>query len=291
MGKDPRHELVRDAGQPVRILPVDEQVLPLFIRQRHVDVHPAAVLPFDGLRHEGRVHPFPLGDDLRRHLEGHDFVRGGKGVDILEVDLMLGRGDLVVARLNFIAHGPHVQDDVPAHVLRAVQVLRVEVARAVPDADVRPAVLIQREEEKFALRPHVKMVAHLLGLFDRALQDESGIPFEGFPVRAAHVADHARHLALLRAPGKYFEGIGIRMQIHVRFLHPDKAFHAGTVEHAVVVQGPVQLARGNRYVLEHSVQVGELEADELHLLVLNNSQNFFSRHNSSFCSPQFPSRI
>ena len=94
--------------------------------QALVGVHPGAVDPVDRLRHERRVQPVLLGDRLERELEGDRVVGGLQRVGVLEVDLVLAGGDLVVGRLDpdpeRLERVDHVLADLLGEVGREVEV-------------------------------------------------------------------------------------------------------------------------------------------------------------------------
>ena len=66
-------------------------------QQALVDVHPRAVHAFERLGHEGGVQAMALRHRFERVAEGHRVVGRRQRVGILEVDLVLADGDLVVA--------------------------------------------------------------------------------------------------------------------------------------------------------------------------------------------------
>ena len=93
-----------------------------------MNVHSGAVHAEDRLRHEGRVEAVVEGDLLDDQLERRDVVGRVDGVPVLEVDLVLAGGDLVVRRLDLEAHRLEGDDDVPPGVLAPVDGREVEVA-------------------------------------------------------------------------------------------------------------------------------------------------------------------
>ena len=204
-------------------------------------MHPVSRRVPEGLGHKGGVKPVLLGQCLHRQLEGHDIVGGGEGVGVLQVDLMLSRGGLVVAGLDLYAHFLQRQRDLPAGALAVVQGTQVKVSRLVRGPDRGAALLVGLEQEKFQLRPHVKVESQRLRLLQRPLEDIPGIALEGRPVRIVNIADQPGHLSVLGPPGQDGEGVRVRTQILVRLLHPDGALDGAAVQHDLPVQRPFDL--------------------------------------------------
>ena len=82
----------------------------------------------------------------------------------------------------------------------------------------RKPVVIRMEEEKLTLRAYIHRISHLRRLGDRLFQHISRVHLIRRSVRAVHVADQSRHLALLRSPREDLKGAQIRIQIHIRIL-------------------------------------------------------------------------
>ena len=122
--------------------------------QALVGVHAGAVDPVDGLGHERRVQPVLLGDGLEGELEGDRVVGGRERVGVLEVDLVLADGDLVVGRLDLDAERLERVDHVLADLLREVG-REVEVAGLVVRQRLDRAVLGAAEQEELQLRARV----------------------------------------------------------------------------------------------------------------------------------------
>ena len=102
-----------------------------------------------------------------------------------------------------------------------------------------------------------------------ALERRSRAPLERLAIRSVDVADHPGDLlASGVAPGKHSEGGQVGTEIHVRLLDADEAFDRGAVEHDFAVQRVAKLTIGDLDVLDGPEDVGELETQELHLLLL-----------------------
>ena len=144
---------------------------------------PEPLTPEDGLGHKGGVQAILLGQGLDRQLEGHDVVRGAQGVGVLEVNLMLALGHLVVAGLDLKAHLLQGHADLPPGPLPVVQGAQVEVARLVVGPGGGLALVIGLEEEEFRLRTYVEGIkAHVLGLLQMTrLSTYRGSPTKGVP--------------------------------------------------------------------------------------------------------------
>ena len=213
------HERVRDGGHAAHVLEeagdeavallreaalalgVEEDVLPV-LEEAHVRVHTRAVYAEDGLGHEGRVQAVLLREGLDGHAEGHDVVRGGEGVGVLEVNLVLPGGDLVMARLYLEAHLLEGEADVAADEFAVIDGTEVKVARLVAGLDGRAAVGIRLEEEELALRADVEGVAHFRRPREGALQYAAGVADEGRAVGVVDVADEPRGAGRPGGPGQ-----------------------------------------------------------------------------------------
>ena len=174
------------------------------------------------------------------------------------------------------AHFLQRQHDIPSCVLSQIQRAHVKISRLLMADRRRLRVVVQMEEEKFALRPHLKGIPHFRRFLQRPLQDISGISLKRTPVRADDVADQTRHLSLLRSPRKDLQRIRIRFQVQIRIFDPRISSDRRTVEHEPSVQRLLQLAHRHRHIFQASEQIRELQPDELHILFLSQLQNIFS---------------
>ncbi len=113
-----------------------------------------------------------LGDRLEGELEGHRVVRRPERVRVLEVDLVLALGDLVVGRLDPDAERLEGVDHVLADLLGEIG-REVEVAGQIVGQRRDPALVVAAEQEELELRAHVHDVAELLGPLDLAAKDDS----------------------------------------------------------------------------------------------------------------------
>ena len=248
MGQQSGNKLISQGRELPGIAGVKEGVFSA-LEQGHVHVHPAARSALDGLWHEGGVKPVLLRQGLYRQFEGHDGVGRLESGRIFDVNFVLAGSRLVVAGLDLKAHGLQIQTDLPAGALPVVQGAQVEVSRLVRGPGGGPAVLVGVEQEKLQLRPHMKGQPHRLRPGQGALEDAPGIAGKGRPIRVVDVADEPGHLAILGPPGQHREGVQIRPQVLVRLLHPDKSLNGTAVHQNLVVQRPLDLGGGNRYIL------------------------------------------
>ncbi len=101
----------------------------------------------DGLGHERRVQTVLLRDGLERKLEGHRVVRGLERVRVLEVDLVLALGHLVMRGLDAdperLERIHHVLTDLLREVGREVEVARLVVGQR---RDLAQLVAPEQEE-------------------------------------------------------------------------------------------------------------------------------------------------
>ena len=272
--QDAGDEAVGFLGEAPLPLGIEEDVLAV-LTEGHVHVHAAAVDAEDGLGHEGGVEAVGLGDGLHRHAEGADVVRGGEGIGVFEVDLVLALGHLVVARLNLKAHLLQHEADLPPHVAAVVDGGHVEVAGGVSGPGGGEPLLVGLEEEELHLRPHVEGVAQLFRPLKGPPQHVPGIAHEGGAVRVIDVANEPGGLALGGHPGQHREGGQVRMQVLVALVDAGEALDGAAVDHDLVADHLLDLGLGDGHVLELAEDVGELEADELDILFVDDADDVF----------------
>jgi hypothetical protein len=210
-----------------------------------MDVHARAVHAEDRLRHEGRVQTVIHRDLLHDETEGRDAVGGRHGVGVLEVDLVLSGGDLVVGGLDFEAHLLQGENDVAARLFPAVDRRQVEVGPFVVGVHDRIAGGVPTEEEEFGLWSGDHRVAERRGLVHLLLQRHARAAGERAPIRVVHIADQTPDLlAALVRPGIDRERREVGDQVHVGFLDPREAFDRGAVELDLAVQSLLELRAG-----------------------------------------------
>ena len=146
-------------------------------------------MPKNGFGMKVAYRPFGGGDRLERGLEGHRVVGGAQRIGVLEVDLVLAGGDLVVRRLDpdpeLLERVHHLLAHLGAEVLG-----EVEVAGRVVGQRLDRAVLALQQEE-LELGPGVQREAELLRPVELAAQDAARVARERVAVRVVHVADDA----------------------------------------------------------------------------------------------------
>ncbi len=125
----------------------------------------------DRLGHERRVQAVLLGDRLQRELEGDRVVGGAERVGVLEVDLVLAHGDLVMGRLHPDPERLERVDHVLADLLGEVG-REVEVAGLIVRQRLDEPVLAAAEQEELELGARVDDVAHRLRPLDLATEHE-----------------------------------------------------------------------------------------------------------------------
>ena len=187
---------------------------------------------------------------------------------------MLALGALVVAGLDLEFHLLQGHADLPAGGLAVVQGAQIEVARLVVGLGGGLALVVGLEQEELRLRAHVEPVkAHVVGLLDHPFQHIPGVAHKGRAVGVVHVADEPGHLAVVGPPGEDTEALEIRIEILVGLVDAHKALDGGTVEHALVVDGLLDLGGGNGHILQHAEDVGKLEPDKLNVLLLDDADD------------------
>ena len=265
------------ADRYVLVVRVEEGVL-VAPEEALVDVHAAAVLAEERLRHEGGVAAVLVRDLLHDRAVGHDVVGHLQAVGEAHVDLVLGRPDLVVRVL-----------DLDAHLLERHHRVAPEVARLVERGEVEVPALVEHlgavgapEVEVLELGPEVEVVvAHVLGPLERAPHDVARVALVGLAARHADVAEHARHRAFLRAIGEDRERVRVGHGDHVRLLDRVEAGDRGAVEAHPPVERVVQLLLGDGEALELTEDVREPQPDELDVALLDRRHHIVFRHHPS----------
>ena len=275
VGQQAGDEAVGLLGQAPLAVGIIKHILAV-AEQGHVGVHTGAGHAVDGLGHKGGVQAVLLGQGLDRQLKGHDVVGGVEGLLILEVDLMLALGALVVAGLDLKLHSLQRQADLPAGRLAVVQGAQIEVAGLVVGLGGGLTLVIGLEQEEFRLGTHIKGIkAHVLGLLQGPLQHVAGVAGEGRTIGVVHVADQAGHLTVAGPPGEDGEGVQVGVQVLIRLVDADKTLDGGAVEHDLVVDRLLNLGGGDGNVFQLTEDVGELEADKLNILLMDDADDIF----------------
>ena len=253
-----------DVGEVPLVGLVEERVAPVG-EERHVRVHPRAVLAEDRLRHERRVDAV-----LRRDLLDDQAV-GERVVGHLErrreahVDLVLRRADLVVVVLDRDADLLERLDRLVAQLGRRVLRRHREVAALVERLRARVVL----EEEVLELGADVERVeAHALHPVERLAQDVARVALVRLAVGRDDVADHPADLRLARAPRHDDERLRIGDRDHVRLLDRVEAGDRRAVEAHPVVERALELVGRDREALQMPLEVVEPEEHRLDALRL-----------------------
>ena len=156
-----------------------EQVVAGFqVVERHVEVRAAAGAVGEGLRHEGGEQPFLRGVVLRHQAEEDVAVAHRQRVGILEVELELRVGVLVVERVEVPAkvvdRGGHLVEPGVA-VEEALHVVTGLHQVVVGVRDLQRAVLGELHDEQLALDAEVHAEAHLRRVGELVLERDAGV--------------------------------------------------------------------------------------------------------------------
>ncbi len=243
--------------------------------ERLVDVHARAVLAEDRLGHEGRVDAV-----LERHLLddeaiGHGVVGHGHGVGVAQVDLVLGRGDLVVAVLDADAHLLEHEGRLAAQVARHVLRRQVEVPALVHNLGPVGGA----EVKVLELRADEEAVALLGGLGERALECPARVGLLRLARRLEHVAEHPGDPPVaIVVPREDDERRGIGHGDHIALLDPRHPLHRRAVEPDPLVERPLELVDRDRHRLQEPQDVGEPQPHEPHALARGCLEHLLLRH-------------
>ena len=181
----------------------------------------------------------------------------------------------MVRRLHSKPHLLQIQNNITTYILCHIYRAHIKIPGHFPGVCRGSAALICVKQEKFTFRAHMEGVSHSLSLFQNLLQHIPGIALKRFPVGTVNVTNQAGNLSLLRPPGEYLKGIIIRIQIHIRFLNPNKSVYGRAVKYALIIQRPFQLTGGKSHVLQHTKHIRKLQTDKFYILFLHNPDNIF----------------
>ena len=280
MVKDSGDELVSLLGKLALVRGIEEDILPV-LEEGHIRMHAGAVDAFEGLGHESRMQAVPLGRGLDGQLEGHDLVGRSQGVRVLEVNLVLALGNLVVGSFNFEAHLLEEEGNLTTGVGAPVQGSQVEVAGIVTGRGRGPSFLVGGEEEELKLGSDVEGIALVRCLLKLSLQNISRVAGKRCAVGIIDVADETGNLSLLGSPGENHEAVEVRAQVLVGLVDAGKSLDGGAVNHDLIVHGLLQLASRDGNILQLAEDVGELHTDEGYVLVLNDFSDIILCHSFS----------
>ena len=269
--------VVQDAGDVVLghlreivLVPAVEEGVLAPLEERLVDVHAAAVLPEDRLRHEGRVDAVLPRDLLDRGPVGHDLVGHLEGLVVAQVDLVLARGHLVVAVLDADPHLLEGEDRLPAQVRRPVHGEAVEVAAHVEEL----GCLVGGEIEELELGADVEGIALVVDLLEGPLEHVAGVALVGGAVGVQDVADHPGDRAVASGrQGMIWKVVGSGMAIMSLSSIRAETRDGGAVEPHPLLHPLLQLGGGDAEDLLDPEDIGEPELDETDVLFLDDFQH------------------
>ena len=268
MAQQPGNELVPNIRQVVLVVFVEEGVV-FAAKERLVYVHPGAVDAGDGLGHEGGVGSADLRQFLHHQPRRHHAVGHGQRVGVLQVNLVLAGGGLVMGILYRNVHLGQVQHGVAAQVAGRLAGKLVEVAAAVQ----RLRFVGAFEVEVFQLGADVVGVAHAGQALQVALQHRPRVAIEGVAARTLDVAEHTGHGVLLGTPGQEGEGVGVGKGAHIALVGAGVALDGGAVEADAFFHGVAQVGGIDGESLEVAENIGEPETHELDVGILGSLQN------------------
>ncbi len=204
-----------------------------------------------------------LGNGLQRELEGDRVVRGLERVGVLEVDLMLAGGDLVVGGLHADPERLERVDHVLAHFLGEIG-REVEVAGLIVGQRLDRPVGSAAEQEELQLGTHVDDVAELARPLDLAAEDPARIADERLAARREDIADDTGGPARAGTalPRDLGEGRHVRHEVLIALGDPGESLDRRAIEPGPVGHGALELVNRDRDRLDVPDDVRELELDE-----------------------------
>ena len=235
----------------------------LAAEQALVHVHAAAVLAVERLGHEGGVHAVVRRDLLDDEADDHDAVGHEQRLVVVRVDLVLRRGDLVVAGLHVDAELVEGAHGLLAQVVAEVVGEHVEVAALVGELGVLGVL----EVEVLELGADEELEAHVAGALELAAQHPARVALERLEVAVQDVAEHERRALVALRPRQHVEGVPVGHRHDVRLLDLGVAADGGAVEGGAALDHAVELAVGDLHHLQVAEDVREPQLDVLHVLV------------------------
>lgn len=195
----------------------------------------------------------------------------------MKINLMLCSRLFMMGGFYHKSHILQRQHHVASRIFPQIYRPHIKISGALMGQGCRRPVLVCMEQEKFALRPYVKGVSHLFCFLQDPLKYMSWITFQYRAVSLVNVTDQAGHFSLLRSPRKRCKRIQIRIQVHVRILHPGKSFDRRAVKHTLVVQRTLKLACCHCHILKCAENISKLKPDKSYILFFYHLKNFVSR--------------
>ena len=148
----------------------------------------------------------------------------------------------------------------------------VEVRRLVERPRRRAGVGVG-EVEELHLGRGVEAEAPLAGPVEVAAQHLAGVALERRAVDVGDVAEHPGRGAVGVGPREQLEAVRVGPGEHVALLHPAEAVDGRAVEAHALVEGALELGRGDGEGLELAEHVGEPEPDEPDPSLLDRAQD------------------
>ncbi len=235
----------------------------LLLEEALMDVHAAAVLAVHRLGHEGRVHAVVGRDLLDDEADDHDPVGHGQRLVVVRVDLVLRRGDLVVAGLHGDAELVEGAHGLLAQVVAEVGGQDVEVAAVVGELGLVGVL----EVEVLELGADVEVEAQLRGALDLAAEHPARVALERLVVAVEHVAEDERGALAALGPRQDREGVPVGHGDDVALLDLGVAADGRAVEGSAALDHVGELPVGDLDHLEVPQNVREPQLNVLHVLV------------------------
>ena len=135
-----------------------ENIMSIF-GQGHIDMHSGTINPVFRLRHKACKQTVPLGNCLDNQFECHDIICRLQCLIILKVNLMLCGCYLMVGSFDLIPHIFKCQHHITSGIFSQVYRTEIKISGFFVGKCCRLAILILMEQEKLALRSHIKCIS------------------------------------------------------------------------------------------------------------------------------------
>ncbi len=194
-------------------------------------------------------------------------------VRIAKVDFVMTGSALVVAEFNGNAEVLKHPNGSSAEVVRRAAWHVVEVPSGV-DGN-RPSTLVKAgrlHQVELDLGMRVEREAAVSGLLQGAFEHVARVSDRRFAVWRGDVAEHAGRRINLSPPRQDLEGGGVRLQQHVRLVHPGQALDYRTVDSDALSECTLNLCRRDRHRLQSSNDIREPQPHKFDTALLNGAQ-------------------
>jgi len=218
---------------------------------------------------------------LHDNPESHRLVRHLQAFVIAHVNLMLTRGNFVVAVFNLNPHILKGKDRIAPQIAPHIQRPCVKIPPLVDDL----WGFVTLKIEVLQLRAKIESVTLVCRLFQNALKDISRIALIGSPFRLQDIAEHPRHRSVSWSPRQELKSAGVRLGDHVTLFDPGKPLNGRAIKAHTLSHAFLQFRGSDGKSLQNPQDICKPELDETDVLFLNDLYDILNRFTQHFSSP------